>query len=245
MRQLLNKALSRYERRFPAYGILPFLIALIFNMAVFFLTKVFTDSGAHVNLWLPLDDRIPFCTWMVIPYVASFPFWVATYLMAGRIGKDYYFKFITADLLGKSVCLLFFLLMPTTIVRPEFEVRNLGDWMLKAIYFFDSPTNLFPSLHCFMSWMCFRAVFRQKAIPVRYQVFAFVLNLLIFASTVMTKQHYIVDVPAGILLAEIALALAYHTPVSRLTAALFDKINKKVHLDRPEEPAGPEREKLE
>ena len=67
--------------------------------------------------------------------------------------------------------------------------------------------NLFPSFHCLTSAYCYLGVRRQPEISRGYRVFAFLMAILIFLSTLYTKQHYIVDVFGGVGIAVACYAL--------------------------------------
>ena len=56
--------------------------------------------------------------------------------------------------------------------------------------------------------MCFRGAIGLKRMPRWYAPSMLVLSLLVAASTVLVKQHVFLDIPAGILAAEIGLWLA-------------------------------------
>ena len=70
----------------------------------------------------------------------------------------------------------------------------------------DSPTNLFPSIHCLVSWLCAIGL-RGAKVSNWYKVFSYTFAIAVCVSTQLTKQHYIVDVFGGIALAEISLLL--------------------------------------
>ena len=69
-----------------------------------------------------------------------------------------------------------------------------------------SPTNLFPSIHCLVSWFCAIGL-RGTRVSTWYKVFSYAFAIAVCISTQLTKQHYIVDVFGGILLAEISLLI--------------------------------------
>ena len=51
---------------------------------------------------------------------------------------------------------------------------------------------------------------------------------LICASTQFTKQHYMIDLVAGIFLAEFCWFVSKHTGMYRLVMKVFDKIGRKI-----------------
>lgn len=109
---------------------------------------------------------------------------------------------------AKLVCGVIFLLVPTTNVRPQLG-QGFFDFCLGAIYAMDQPTNLFPSIHCLESWICWRGIRNRMDISPIYRDFSGVFAILICISTLLTKQHVIADVFGGILLGEGMLYLSY------------------------------------
>ena len=98
-----------------------------------------------------------------------------------------------------------FLCYPTTASRPE-HVPGHGftGWGLQFLYSADPPYNCFPSLHvahsCISAFACAR-------INRRVGAWAGVCAGLVALSTLFTKQHYVLDVVAGIALAYAAYAV--------------------------------------
>ena len=68
----------------------------------------------------------------------------------------------------------------------------------------NSPSNLFPSIHCYVSWLSWRGVSKSENIPKWYQHFSLIFAILIIISTQVLKQHYLVDAIAGVALVELA-----------------------------------------
>ncbi len=93
-----------------------------------------------------------------------------------------------------------FLVWPTVASRPaDAEIgRGFFAWALRIVYEADPPLNCFPSLHvahAFVSALICRRVHRGVGLA------AGVWAALIALSTLFTKQHYVADVLAGMLLA--------------------------------------------
>ncbi len=94
------------------------------------------------------------------------------------------------------------------MIRPEIVDGNVFDWMTSVIYQIDQPNNLFPSIHCLESWIIARAAFKQKKTSKAYAYVMLILTILVFASTVLVKQHVFVDIIGGIAVVEIGLFLS-------------------------------------
>ena len=97
---------------------------------------------------------------------------------------------------------LFFLVVPTTNVRPHLQSTDIFAFLLKMVYVTDAPTRLFPSIHCLVSWFCYIGLRGQKSIPKWYQTVSLIFAILVCVSTQVTKQHYVIDVLGGIAIAE-------------------------------------------
>ena len=77
-------------------------------------------------------------------------------------------------------------------------------WGLRFLYQADPPYNCFPSLHVAHSFVSALACWRvHRGVGIAATFCAALVGL----STLYTKQHYILDVLAGILLAAIAYVL--------------------------------------
>ena len=88
------------------------------------------------------------------------------------------------------------------------EVHDAFTWLLSVVWFFDKPVNCLPSIHALASWLALRASFMLAKPPKVWRVVSLILCAGCFASVVLIKQHYLIDVPAGILAAEIGLFLS-------------------------------------
>src|SRR3954471_8652535 len=98
-----------------------------------------------------------------------------------------------------------FFVYPTQASRPA-EVAGQGfvSWGLRFLYSADPPYNCFPSLHVAHSFVSALACSRvHRGVGIGGAVCASLVGL----STLFTKQHYVLDVLAGILLAGVAYAV--------------------------------------
>lgn len=211
----------------PVYAIFPLLAIVIVNFIVYFGTDLIAGSWKHYDLTLPIDKAIPVIPGFVIVYLGCYVFWIVNYVMILRLGKEHCFRFATADIMSRLVCAVFFLALPTANIRPVLSGGGICTALLGWVYGIDAPTRLFPSIHCLVSWFCFIGIRGQRSIPRAYRIFSCLFALLVCASTQFTKQHYIVDAIGGILLAEGAYRLAFHTKLCKYPQKMFDKLYNK------------------
>ncbi len=209
----------------PKYGFLSVIFCFVVNQIVYSGCQIFMKGAKHYDFTSSWDRKIPFVSqWMYI-YLICFVFWGVNYILITRTGKEEWFKFATADYMSRIICGIFFILIPTTNVRPDVTGSGLSEILTRFIYSIDDATNLFPSIHCLVSWMCFIGIRGRKEIPVWYRGFSMVFALLVCASTQFTKQHYLIDVAAGLFIAELCYYITTHTNLYKYTMKIFDKIN--------------------
>jgi len=196
-------AVMKREPLVPVFCIVPLLAVLAWNMLVYSGSMRITRDWYHHNIEFGIDKLIPFVPWTVSIYLICYLFWVANYIICARKDKVEAYRFLGADILAKTVCFVFYILLPTTNVRPEVVGTTIWDEIMRVLYQVDMPSNLFPSIHCLVSWLCYVGVRRKKHIPMWYQVFSCVMAIAVFISTLTTKQHVVIDVIAGLVLAEV------------------------------------------
>lgn len=188
---------------FPGRTGLQLLVLLAVQLAVYYGAKLLIRGRPMLCMALPADDRIPLLPWTVVIYFGCFLFWAVNYCLILRAEQGGGFRFLRAELLGKLVCFLVFVAVPTTLVRPEIGGTGVFSSLMRLLYSADAPDCLFPSMHCFVSWMCVAGLRGKTGIPAWWKACSAVIAVLVFCATLTTKQHVIVDVFAGAALAEL------------------------------------------
>lgn len=201
MRRWIEKIVPRY-----AWG--PLVLAVAVNMAVYEGVALFKDHLTFYSLELPIDRMLPFVAPFIVFYLLAFVQWVINYVLIARENKAFCYRFVYGDVISKLFCLLFFVLFPTTMERPDVVGTGRFDWLVKFIYHMDAPVNLFPSIHCLESWCCIHAAFAMKKVPNWYKGVTVVMSLGVFASTLLVKQHVLLDMFGGIVVFEAGLFIS-------------------------------------
>lgn len=212
----------------PAHAFLSVIFCFVFNSLIYTGTQILLRNAKHYDLTLPADTAIPFMPGWSFVYLGCFLFWAVNYILITRQEKEKWFQFATGDYLSRLICGIFFVLLPTTNVRPEVMGNGAAEHIIQFVYWIDAPTNLFPSIHCLVSWMCFIGIRGKSYIPKWYRAFSCLFAIAVFASTLFTKQHFVVDVIAGVILAEICYYVGCHTKFYVRVMRRFGKINQKV-----------------
>jgi len=212
----------------PRYAFFSVIFCFVFNSLIYTGTQILMKDAKHYDLSTSFDYSVPFVPGWVFIYVVCFAFWAVNYVMITREGYNEWFKFATGDYLSRIICMVFFVFLPTTNVRPEVTGNGIAENIIRFIYFADPATNLFPSIHCLVSWMCYIGIRGRKIIPLWYRIFSCIFAILVFMSTQFTKQHYIADVAAGVVIAEVCVYIGKNTKVYIKVGQFFDKVNVKV-----------------
>lgn len=221
-----KKVKQRLSEIIPVWAWIPLLFEFGLNNLVYAGSKVIAASWHHYNIESPLDTAIPFLPWTISVYFGCYVFWIVNYIVCVRLGKERAWRFLSADFAAKLICLVCFLVFPTTNTRPEVSGASIWDALMRFLYHVDSADNLFPSIHCLTSWFCYIGLRGQKAVPRWYRTFSCIFALAVFVSTLTTKQHVLIDVAAGAALAEGMYWVSGHTGLAEIYAKAAERVNR-------------------
>jgi len=186
--------------RSRAHGLWTAASLLGLSVAGFLLIDVYNAERSAaltpLRLETPLDAVVPFVPWFVFAYVLYYP-WLLIPLFAVRRAEELRRVIVAFTLMQISAAVVF-LAVPSHMSRPTSLPDGLAGSLLRAIYEIDPGWNAFPSLHAghsvLVAWACWR--YRRSLFPLTA-----IGTALIAASTVLIKQHYVIDVVGGALLA--------------------------------------------
>ncbi len=171
-----------------------------------FIAALLPDRKLHVPD-LPLDRFFPLQPTWAIVYGSLYFFLILLPVLVVR-QEEHIRRTVFAYLTVWILAYVSFLVYPTVAPRPvEVIGEGFGVWGLRLLYSADPPYNCFPSLHVAHSFVSALTCFRLHR---GLGIAAMIAASLVGASTLYTKQHYILDVTAGIFLAAIAYALFLH-----------------------------------
>lgn len=196
-----SMALQTLRRPYPVS--IPFVLLLLLVPFYIFIGESMPGRTLHAPA-LPLDDVLPLQPASALVYGTLYAFVILLPLFVVR-QEEHIRRTVLAYLLVWLSAYACFLLYPTVAPRPAKVVgQGFVAWGLRFLYAADPPYNCFPSLHVahsFVSaWTCNRV---HRGVGAAAAVSA----TLIAISTLFTKQHYVLDVLAGVLLSSIAYAV--------------------------------------
>ena len=184
------------------------IIAFAVHKVIYFVTSYINVTRECTEATIFLDKYVPFFAPFIFFYILAYLQWVLSYIYVMKKDESVFRLFIKASIITDILAGIVFLAFPTTITQPEVVGDGIFERLTRLIYACDNPVNLLPSLHVSQSWICFRSFAKVKSVPKLYTVLNLILALLVFASTVLVKQHYLIDIPTGILITELGIFLA-------------------------------------
>lgn len=194
--------------------LLKFIIVygILYIMAFFWLE---CREVSTVNIVLSVfDERIPFCEYFILPYFFWFIYVAATMIYVIFFCKEQKERksFIFSFCVGMTAFLIVSYIYPNGHeLRPDISGDGIFIQAVRLLYRIDTPTNILPSMHVFVTVACSIALFRQKE-PRVYRWFApfvWACSILIILSTLFLKQHTVVDVVLAFVLNVVCYILFY------------------------------------
>ena len=180
------------------------MLVLVSMVPVYvFIPNIVPGRTPHVPA-LELDRTLPLQPAWVLVYGTLYLFLIALPVFAVR-HDEHIRRTVFAYLTVWTAAYVCFLLYPTIAPRPaELTGEGFAIWGLRSLYAADTPYNCFPSLHVAHSFVSAFTCF-----PVHRKVggVAVFCASLVAVSTLFTKQHYVLDVIAGVILACLAYAI--------------------------------------
>ena len=217
----MKRLLQFYDWLIPSFARKPLVAVIIFNFLCYYIPKALEGHRNDLHMIsTALDDALPRIPAFILIYVLAYVQWVFAYIVITRDSREHCIRFVSGELTSKVIAMVILLVYPTTFARPSVTVTDFTTWVMSLIYKSDTPTNLFPSMHCVASWFCFRGSLGLKKMPKWYAWAQGFFSLLVFASVILVKQHVWPDILGGIAVAEMGILLARLLHVERLITKL-------------------------
>ena len=209
----------------------------VFYFFLYMLCFILLEEYVHPRYWISsdLDAYIPFCAPFILPYLAWFPMVAGMFLYFYKKDPESYLYLCRGMLLGLTICLAIYAVFPNgQLLRRPIVGDDLFSEMVRLLRKTDTPTNVCPSIHVFVTVTVALAAARSRAMA-RQRLLKgalMVLCVLICMSTVFLKQHSIVDVALGTALGlGLDLLLRQRRPESWLLFRLLQPLKGRTALD--------------
>lgn len=184
----------------PEYNHLLWLLGWVGYFLLYFLTENLIPASRCFVVHSPLDDRIPFCEWFVIPYVGWYLLIVVSLLYFALYNPQNFKNLQKYIIITQAIAMVCYIVFPTRQdLRPvEFPRVNLLTDILQVIYTFDTNTGVCPSLHVAYSLGIASTWLREKSASKTAKTFVVIAVALVCLSVAFVKQHSVVDIYAAI-----------------------------------------------
>ena len=209
----------------------------VFYFFLYMLCFILLEEYVHPRYWISsdLDAHIPFCAPFILPYLAWFPMVAGMFWYFYKKDPESYLYLCRGMLLGLTICLAIYAVFPNgQLLRRPIVGDDLFSEMVRLLRKTDTPTNVCPSIHVFVTVTVALAAARSRAMA-RQRLLKgapTVLCVLICMSTVFLKQHSIVDVALGTALGlGLDLLLRQRRPESWLLFRLIQPRKGRTALD--------------
>ena len=177
-------------------------------VALYLLSGTFHLGQAGYLPLSELERDIPMLDWTIWIYAATFPliFKMVYEIQCEQAFNKAFYSFYILLALSIVVFIIYPVAYPREMypLMPGQTLHYSMFWLIRSI---DAPTNCFPSLHVSLSYLFSFFVFHESRSK---GIFYFLFATAIAVSTLTTKQHYIVDVVAGFILAFGVYIVFYH-----------------------------------
>ena len=187
------------------YNHVVFILYFFIYLPIFlYLEKSITD---YTIIHTSFDSAIPFIEYFIIPYDLWFLYIASSYVFFFFKSKKEFVRMAGMLTVGMTIFLIVSYIFPNGLpsdYRPDldnFPRDNIFVHMVRALYSTDTSTNVFPSIHVYNSIGVEIAIHKTALLPKWIKWASFILCILICLSTLFLKQHSIVDVAGGIVMA--------------------------------------------
>lgn len=170
-----------------------FIVLFLFWAGGYFLTGFITANRSFASLMLPFERHIPFVSETVFVYVTVYPLFLLPLLLL-EDPKELA-AYDIAQVAGLTVSYVTYIVFPVSFPRESVEIVNFSTFVVSILHSADPAWNCFPSTHCTTCSIAAVALWRYDT---RLGIWAILSTFAICLSTLFTKQHYVVDVVAGV-----------------------------------------------
>lgn len=191
--------MKKYIKKLEIKPIITTISLVCIQSILYFISKLLQgDLNLVGNV---IDTKIPFVPAFFIPYCIWYLmiFIIPYYLYCKD--KDKFIKYTMAYILCSMIGNIVFISYPSTVARPTVTGTDIFSLIAKFIYWIDTPTNCFPSLHCAISMLFILYTCESKNTNIITKISVCIISILIMLSTLFTKQHVVVDFISGDILA--------------------------------------------
>lgn len=229
--------------------ILPLGFALIMMFITYFGNQLYADTQHIVGvdysyIFYDFNMHVPFISWTIYPYIIAYPFWFFGFIYIGYRSEKNLYILATIAIISFIICGFWYFFWQSDVeswrvtsglfVNNDYGISrtdlNFTESIVMWIYRSAGPRNALPSMHTINSWILIIGARLDKKMPKLTKTIIYLLAFAIIFATQTLKQHYIIDLIVGIILAEglfwVILKSKIYIPIGHW----FERTAKKLHI---------------
>ena len=176
----------------------------VFELVYGLANRHFLTQTSFIDLALPIDRLMPFAPEWSLAYVTIMPLLLVTALVLATPQRSLpVLGALVFQVIVAGLCFVAFPVAPPQ--PPQVAMSPLVTWLFALADGINLEGNCMPSLHVALALSCAWAADGPTRMPVRLVLWAWALAITV--STVLTWQHWVLDVAGGALLAAFAMGV--------------------------------------
>lgn len=149
-----------------------------------------------------IDSKIPMVRQAILVYILWYPLIAIYPLYLYTCSQIAYMQYMFGIAFDIVLSIVIYLIYPTSFNRPPAPTGGLSGQIFKLIRFGNyRGLNCTPSMHCSMCFIIILSALSCYGVGVAVKSLICVLSCMIIASTVLTKQHVVIDLITAVPLA--------------------------------------------
>ena len=195
---------------------------MVFHLVTYFGSQ-YLEGEPH-TVGGSLDERIPFHPGWIYIYSSWFVLLLGVPALLNIVAPELCLKYMLAHSIDQLLSNIIYLIYPTTFERPVPPKKGLTGFVIGTVYGANHRfLNCAPSVHCSVSFLFAFAALAAPMLPLWLRLVIVVWSLAIVASTMLVKQHMVIDAVTALPAAAVCWLLAGLVNFSSL-AAKFSEI---------------------
>lgn len=182
------------------------LFLFIYQTSLYLIAKI---TPIEINVvGNAIDNKIPFISQFIFAYISWYVMLFLVPYIFYKTNPKSFNKYYITTFLCITIGLFIYFFYPTTMYRANIEFKSISEYLVNIIYKMDTPVlNCFPSMHCVISFIFIYVSLTEKNLNIKYKVLLTIWSLLVIVSTLLVKQHVLVDVISAFILSLIVFVL--------------------------------------
>ncbi len=182
---------------------IPFILYFCVWFPLFFLLHA-RPVEKYYEWSLKIDQSIPYVKYFVLPYFLWFPWLAFVYSYAAWTDGATYYAATRVSMIGRAIYLLISFLWPTALALRPTGLQGTDIFLRLTLMFYNASGEIlvFPSTHVYDTCVTLYAIYKGPGLFQKrwFRCCAIVFCVSVCLSTVLIRQHSVVDVAGGIVL---------------------------------------------